>query len=75
MSTITVPAGFSYVAASMLSTVFLLTGQAIVHSAGKVLDPPGQRNNTFMRITFLPAMLTLFFGPIYSVFTMVAEGN
>jgi len=32
MSTITVPTNFSYVAASLLSTVFLLTGQTIVVS-------------------------------------------
>ncbi|KAJ6454549.1 hypothetical protein C8R47DRAFT_1167030 [Mycena vitilis] len=150
MSTITVPVGFSYVAGSMLSTVFLLLGQTIVvskhrrlaridyprlyadnaemaaspaavtfncvqrahqntlenipqmylmtvllglkyptvaaaalgswvisriaYTRGYASGVPAKRNNNLMRLFYMPALLTLLGGSIYSVFTMVTEG-
>ncbi|KAF8208383.1 hypothetical protein K438DRAFT_1813910 [Mycena galopus ATCC 62051] len=150
MSTITVPQGTSYVAASMLSTVFLLTWQTIkvsghrkragveyprlyaeqaeiaassdamkfncvqrahantlenipqiylmttliavkapvvaasalglwvfsrvAYTNGYSSGIPANRNGFLTRITYMPAMLTLLLGSVYSVYTLVAEG-
>ncbi|KAJ6588510.1 hypothetical protein B0H19DRAFT_1099757 [Mycena capillaripes] len=150
MPTIVVPTGFSYVAAAMLSTVFLLTGQSITvsrhrklanieypklyadsaemaaspaaykfncvqrahqntlenipqvwlmtvilgvkqpvlaasglglwvlsriaYTRGYASGVPAQRNNAMTTFTYMPAMLILLFGSIYSTYTLVTEG-
>ncbi|KAF7342013.1 hypothetical protein MVEN_01788500 [Mycena venus] len=150
MSTITVPQGTSYVAGSLLSTVFLLTYQTIlvskhrklakieyprlyaekaemdaspaaikfncvqrahantlenipqvymmtillaakqpvvaasalglwvvsrvVYTRGYSTGNPSNRYNAFGRLTYMPSILTLLFGSIYSVYSLIVEG-
>ncbi|KAJ7805763.1 hypothetical protein B0H14DRAFT_1587043 [Mycena olivaceomarginata] len=58
------------VAASALG---LWVASRVAYTSGYASGDPAKRNNILTKITYMPAQLTLLFGSIWSVYTLVTE--